>query len=402
MLLPEQVESLLRIYIAKNGKTNANFSKQVNKMSDGDKKQVLDAVKAQGLLERQAAVRRNYEASQRKAEEDSKILRLSKEEVFDDELDNEEVEEEDDHSSSKRIRYTDAEWDNLANIIFQMRQRHPLPPLIRLITRAIQQTFPANRRRKNSDATLRPILERIAQKEKDQQSQLATYHRYKQTIDTQGRLPSQEELVASLTDEELSGYKERLTAEIYQEAATNPPPELLEKIFEILPVSEVVAHYTPDELLGSIDLSIIVGRAAEGLTETWMLKGLQSVLAATPIPKPHATKHPAQSKPPAIPSPTRIRKPRVAILGCLPNQQNIIRERLKDRAELTFVEKSRGDNAIPDGQDVILHWARFARHSAQKYATEKAKDGCILIVHHGGISKIIEKIEDALKNRTPR
>jgi hypothetical protein len=89
-----------------------------------------------------------------------------------------------------------------------------------------------------------------------------------------------------------------------------------------------------------------------------------------------------------------VKKTKIAVIGMLPNQQQNLLERLSSLASFNFIDKNRKSKIDLDGQDFVIIMANFVSHSI---VCQAKNSGCgKLIVHYGGIEKLISKLNEIL------
>jgi hypothetical protein len=240
-----------------------------------------------------------------------------------------------------------------------------------------------------------------------------------------GKIPTREELITSLTNEELAKVKNRVLASLTPDdmqivkerlLASITPEEITTRfsqtVFDHHTPAQLIAMVDPEDILDCLPFSKVFGFVAEHFMESiGQFSGQFShfFTAHQEMPKPvrpapHKPAEPIQrttpitapAPTPAIPKVARVEKPKVTILGLKGDQQQNVLRQLGNRCNFTFIEADRTGKSIPDGQDVIVLWAKFSNHAIQSQAKSKVGQGTRLITHHGGLSEMIKKLEQVL------
>jgi hypothetical protein len=93
--------------------------------------------------------------------------------------------------------------------------------------------------------------------------------------------------------------------------------------------------------------------------------------------------------------------PVVVLIGLLGSQREHVRSKLKDIADLRFLETDKcKPSQLPKG-DLFVCWNRYARHGHSEAAQQAAPIGGY-IGHHGGLKEMITLISENLERRFPK
>lgn len=267
----------------------------------------------------------------------------------------------------KRVQWTDAEWEQVAETVYHTRLSDPGPNLLTLINRAVS-TLPKARQRKVLTVTnAQPLLALLEEKYK--------------------ALKACEREIQSCRDrmEHLNGqYKdpEQIMAELSDQEVWN---RFGDRIMNFVPQEDLLAQIDPELLLETIETPELASEAVRRLVEEY--------LRPTDTPQPQSTPEPMHkaiiSKTTAAPVVPRNRMSKVVIVGCLPNQQRILKESLKTVCDVQFAGK---DQSVPSGGDLYVCWVRFCSHATEKQCQIMAPVGRFLR-HSGGLTKMASKIQ---------
>jgi hypothetical protein len=281
--------------------------------------------------------------------------------------------------SRSMIIWTEDEWDKLAELVWRMRKNAPSDTLVSLAKRAMSQ-FPQDRQRNiRVNNELKPLIERLKIQDEQLLKLQDECNSLKARLENTQEAPSRDEILDSLDDEE-----------VYIRFG--------DRVLAALTPHEVISRYSQEMLLEHVQLPDMAGALVRGLLESWSsqkedteltstLKDLRAAIAAN-------SNKPKMPTPQVRPQATRL--PKVTVIGMKSNQMQEVQKRLGDRVNFNFVDKNRKADAIPTSQDVIVLWASFVTHAMQDQAKKAAANGTKLIVHHGGVEKMIKEIEGVL------
>lgn len=282
-----------------------------------------------------------------------------------------------------KIFWTDEEWDQIADLVWRTRKNDPTQSIINLCNK-IMDHFPKERRRKITNLkTLKPLIERLTEKDKSlldlsEQLQLCQL----EIDELQKELENRNDQLNQLTDEEIF---EKFGEKVLQNCSLNDvvgqfsAPEILSNI----PLNEIVNHYL------SLGMEFLTKKQNDQNELLLAIKDLVTFKNDSRPPMPTPFVRPSVVKP---------RLPKVAIVGLLPVQQQAIAKALDNKIALTFIDKNRKDGgAIPNHQDGIVVMANFVSHPIQNNVKNKIEGTKTqLIIHHGGTSELINKLNEAV------
>lgn len=298
------------------------------------------------------------------------------------------VEEETDERTPRlMIQWEDAEWDQLSDLVWRARKNDPTETLIGLVKKVMSQ-FPEKRRRNiRVLKEIEPLQQRLQKRDEEILASLEAYEYAKLRIieleQHQQAVPSRDEVLGTLTDEEiLQHYGQR--------------------VLHLYSPDDILKQYSPEVLLSNIQPADLAAQAIKTGVEMFLdtqkelVGAVRQLTAAVRQQQPRTTTH---GNKPSIPMPRPIgsKLPKVTVVGLLANQQAKVEERLSGRANFNFVDKNRKADGIPEGQDVILLAANFISHAMQSAAKKRVSGTTTkLVVHHGGVDMLVRKLDDIL------
>jgi polyhydroxyalkanoate synthesis regulator phasin len=288
-------------------------------------------------------------------------------------------------STDVRVRWTDEEWDRLAELVWRGRKKDPAESIIVLVEKA-QSQFPVDRRRKvNSKNLLGPMFERLTKLDErienvspgrvqELESQI---HRLQEQLKTSTR----HNVIANLTDHEVGvHFADRL-------------------LNDILTPDEVLNAYAPETLLSYVSDNELLAHAVKRGIELWQDRSNQFHHTIAELLKPHKKEEPKShdQRHQHHPKKDEPKLPRVTVVGLLSDQIHELEKRFKDVAKIHGVDKNRAADAFPQNQDVIILACNFITHGLQEQAQKHIKGTKTrLILAHGGMTTIIKKINEGI------
>lgn len=263
--------------------------------------------------------------------------------------------------TKRRVMWVDAEWDKLAEIVFHMRMSNTVDTVWDLANNAMSQ-FPENRRRVLNRVLCGPLTDRLSVKfarlQQDAEDSVAN----KMAADALRGKTDKEALLAELTDGEIRvRYGARL-----------------------------LDLYTPDELLNLVPNELILETIPlPTLAAETVRRYLESLSQPNEPVAVHVKSH---HRPRQLTVHKKERLPKVAVCGCLPGQQQILKDALGEICDFSFYGNS--ENPQP-GADFYVCWVRFVRHAVSDACKRYAKEGRY-VQAVGGLTNIIERVREAV------
>jgi len=266
-------------------------------------------------------------------------------------------------STGKKIPpLTEDESQSLAEMMWEVRSMDPTLTFQELVGRT-QEALPKEKRRKQVVAKHYPRVIEILKKIDGDHSRRATMETGK----------SKEEVLESLSDQDMQSLVPRVMPMIDIEAVIQSHPA--NQLLEYVPLPSIVTYLVMKGLDNWND-----GQVKAGMMLKSAVSSLQ-VLAEKGEAKPQGTiaQHAAL--------------PKIMVVGLLPDQQNIVYGAVGKKASLTFIDKNRATNIFTNNQNVVILMANFIDHGLQNHIKSRITNGTSMVIHHGGVSKLIERIQ---------
>jgi phosphoserine phosphatase len=279
-------------------------------------------------------------------------------------------------SGAKKVFWGEDEWDFLVAKVSSLSLKEPTTGIKNLAERIMQQ-MPEEQRRPAHAGLVSELNKRLIEYNRihwldiEQDLQVA-----KQEIARRKEAMSREEVIASLTDEEVQLFTP--------------------KIVDSLSPFDLVSRFSEQTILDCISTEAIVAKAfinicsqagehtrllEENLTMTTRL------LADLPQEK---IRRQLQEKP------APVRLPQVAFAGFKAEQIAIVAESLHGRIRIDVVDKNR--STFDSQADIIMLWTTFISHSFEAQVVKNMKKGARLIRFSGGLGTATKEIERALRS----
>jgi hypothetical protein len=278
-------------------------------------------------------------------------------------------------NNMKKVFWGEDEWDFLVSKVSALSLKEPTTGIKNLAERIMQQ-MPEEQRRPAHAGLVSDLNKRLIDYNRmhwidvEQELQAA-----KQEIARRKEAMSREEVIASLTDEEIQLFAS--------------------KIIDSLSPFDLVSRFSEQTILDCLSTEAIVAKAfinictqagehtrllEENLTMTTRL------LSELPQEK---IRRQLQEKP----APARL--PQVAFVGFKAEQIGIVAESLRGRIRIDVIDKNR--NTFDSQADIIMLWTTFISHSFEAQVVKNMKKGARLIRFSGGLGMAAKEIERALR-----
>jgi hypothetical protein len=195
-------------------------------------------------------------------------------------------------------------------------------------------------------------------------------------LDTRRAAPSREDILSSLSDDELI---ERFA----------------KRLLSIVPPDEVVSAFGTETILACLPTPSLVAFAMGQLFSEYAthsnlmeqnLAVLGRVLAEIPVEKIRR-----QAQLPGTPA----QLPKVLLVGFKPEQGGIIADRFYGRAKVETQDKNR-KNFSGTVADIIVVLVKFVPQTMVEQIRKAAKSPCRVILHTGGMETVAQEIERIL------
>jgi len=266
---------------------------------------------------------------------------------------------------SPKIEYDEHDRALLARKVWEIRKNSPTLSFTSLITKA-QDSLPREKHRKLINKNHFKWLARMLT-ENDAALEAA---RYKPITVPSQPIMSRDEILNSITNHELT--------------------TLIPKVLSIVDLDDLLHRYSTDQILDAIKSPAIISWLVSQAIMAWSDAQIQTNVSIRSLMQTvleNASKHEGSQKSEVVPS--RIK---IMIVGLLPDQQNVVYRAIGNAAKLTFLDKNQNSNIYTAHQNIVVVMADFISHSVQNQIKSKISNGTQLITHHGGISKLIERL----------
>ncbi|REJ65654.1 MAG: hypothetical protein DWQ31_17085 [Planctomycetota bacterium] len=277
------------------------------------------------------------------------------------------------------VRWTDEEWDEVAAAAHDKRITHPTKPLSWCVMEGQKEVLPEERRRKHwQQSMVEPIAQRFRRIDKERRKLANDWPSIQQKLQDARHLPTRDKLISDLvdgglTDEEVLVY-------------------FGERVLTQMTPSEVCAEFSPMEILSLIATPELAGCAVQRVVEDLFqreVKLTQRIIQqVVPAGDGQNGRHGKAAERP---------KPRIVLLGLIPDQIERVSRQFGDLANLTFVNKSRlRDDSIPQRADHVLVWGNFTSKKQKQVVKALCKKRGFADryeVHLGGFKGLVERIE---------
>lgn len=271
----------------------------------------------------------------------------------------------------KHIKWTDEEWDRLADFVFSMRLNNPEAAISNLYSRAIEQ-FPEDRRRPLQHAVTIKLSEMLLKRGQALKQVEDELNRLKTKLDT-GLVAPKEDVLDNLSDfEVLRRFKDRVLNLVSQE--------------------DLLSRIDPQQLLSAMPFADLAAFAVKRFfTESAHVEKVLPVVRNAQ-PKQEAEKPAMNNMVPQTEKPQRL--PRVALVGFKSQQAQEVMRRFSGRAECILMAQDLAKKTVPQSTDLIVHWARFSNHSTREKL--KASGAKMIEIPDGGLEAVCTRLEKSL------
>jgi len=263
------------------------------------------------------------------------------------------------------IRWTEEEWDKLAELVHAMRRNSP--DAIATLANRAQKQFPKDRQRPGilTTAALQPLVERIQKMDRDLQAKAEKCEEYAAKLTFFDNAPAtKDELLTSLSDEELRRH-------------------FMPRLLQMLAPSEAIAAFRIEQLLDAMttgDLAAIVAKRLVAQLERPINITVQSPEqreSRLPLPRPK----------------TNGRPKRVVIVGIKGDEPRHLREKVGCLCDLTFIEVEKLHQAsVPRNADIVIVWSKFVSHKHREIVLSAVGPARVQ-EHFGGMVQLVNRIE---------
>jgi hypothetical protein len=274
----------------------------------------------------------------------------------------------------KKVFWGEDEWEFLVTRVSALCLKEPTTGIANLAAR-IMKMMPEEQRRPTHAGLVSELNKRLIEYNRtkwleiDQELQAA-----KHELERRKAQPTREEVLSSLTKEELDG--------------------LTQQVVDNLSPHDLVSRFSEQTILDCISTEAVIANAfvkvcSNAGQHTRLLEEnltmLSRLLAEMPQEK---IRRQLQEK--AAPA----RLPQVAFVGFKADQIAIVADSLRGRIRLDVIDKNR--STFESQADIIILWTKFISHSFQTQVTLNMKKGARLIRFNGGLETAAREIERAL------
>jgi len=269
---------------------------------------------------------------------------------------------------SKRtvVRWTEEEWDRLAELVHPMRRNSP-DSIATLANRAPKQ-FPQDRQRPGilTTAALQPLIERVQEMDRDLQVKADKCDEYAAKLTFFEDAPAtKEELLNSLTDEEIV-------------------QRFLPRVLQVMAPADLVGSFRPEQLFASVSMADLAAATAR----RFVMDLERPIQVTVQVPEAREARHP-------VPAPkANGRKRRILIVGISNgDQRRIVNDSVGHLCDLRFLDgNSLRRDMIPTSVDGVIVWVKTMSHKSWEMV-RSAYPPRMISEHHGGIEQMIHQVE---------
>ena len=269
------------------------------------------------------------------------------------------------------IRWTEQEWDKLAELVFAMRRNTPEDSIAAMANRA-QKQFPKDRQRPGvlTMATVGPLIERIKQKDREQQAKADKCDELAAKLSFFEDAPAtRKELLTTLSDEEIRAH-------------------FLPRLLQMLAPVDVVAAFNSESLLDAMETANLAAVVARRLVADFK----RPINVVVQMPEQRLPAPPAQRQKVNTNGSNGKRK-KIVIVGTKGDQPRHLNERLGTIVELICIDVEKlHRESVPKNVDHVIVWSKFVSHHHREIvfsAVEPRK----ISEHFAGLTELGEFIE---------
>ena len=275
----------------------------------------------------------------------------------------------------KKVFWGEDEWNFVVSRVSALCLKEPTTGITNLAAR-IMQMMPEEQRRPTHAGLVTELNKRLIEYNRahwlDVEHELVTA---KAELDRRKAMPSRSEVLASLTDEEIQTFAQRILDDLSPDDLCSRFSE--QTILDCISPEAVISHAFTKTIAS-------VGQHTRLLEEN--LTMLSRLLAELPQEK---IRRQLQEKTAA---PARL--PQVAFVGFKAEQIAIVADSLRGRIRIDVIDKNR--NRFESQADIIIMWKKFISHSFETQIIQNMKKGARLLRFGGGLESAAREIERAL------
>ncbi len=271
------------------------------------------------------------------------------------------------------IRWSDAEWDMLAELVNAMRRNSP-DSIATLANRA-QKQFPRDRQRPGilTTVALQPLVERIQKMDRAIREKAEKCDEFAAKLTFFENVPTREQVLQSVTEEELRTH-------------------FVPGVLQMLAPADVLSAFPAEVLLEAIGTADLAGLAVKRMVRD-MLNRPVNVSVQMPEQRHAASTNRIKNASGQVNGYANGKRKRVVVVGTKGDQPRHLHERVGSIVDLTCIEAEKlHANAMPRNADYYVLWSRFISHSHRQTvfaAIEPRK----ISEHFAGLSELGDFIE---------
>lgn len=276
------------------------------------------------------------------------------------------------------IRWTEEEWDKLAELVLAMRRNSP--DAIATLANRAQKQFPKTRQRPGilTTAALKPLIDRVQRQERELQQKAEKCDELAAKLSFHEGAPStREEILETLDDDELCS-------------------RFLPRLLQIAAPVDIVSAFNVETLFGAVDTADLAGLLAKRLVID-LVKRPINVTVQVPESRPASRGKVSQNGQNGKNGQSingNGRKKRVVIVGTKGDQPRRLQEKIGATVDLTCIEVEKlHKDAVPRNADHVILWSKFVSHHHRRIVFDAVEPGRVS-EHFAGLTELTEFIED--------
>jgi hypothetical protein len=279
------------------------------------------------------------------------------------------------YTNTKKVFWGEDEWEFLVSRVSSLCMKEPTTGLTNLAAR-IMKMMPEEQRRPTHAGLITELNKRLIEYNRikwlDVERELQTA---KAELDRRKAAPSRQEVIDSLTDEEI----QHLTTKVIDNLS---PYDLCSRFSE----QTILDCISPDAVIAQAFMRVISHTTQHSKLLEENLTMLSRLLAELPTEKLRRQQQEKAAAPAKL--------PQVAFVGFKAEQIAIVVDSLRGRIRVDVIDKNR--SRFDSSADIIIMWKKFISHSFQSQITANMKKGARLIRFDGGLENAAKEIERAI------
>jgi hypothetical protein len=279
-------------------------------------------------------------------------------------------------NNTSKVFWGEDEWDFLVSKVSALALKEPTTGLACLAGRIMEQ-MPVHQRRPTHAGLVSDLNKRLIEYNREHWLEVEQELRTaKDELTRRKEALSREEVIASLTDEEIGQFTQRIIDNLSPDDLCSQFSE--QTVLDCISQEAVVAHAIAKSFARFGEHTRIL---EENLT---MLSRLLSELPQEKIRRQLQEKAAA---------PARL--PQVAFVGFKAEQIAIVADSLRGRIRIDVIDKNR--SRFDSSAEIIIIWTKFISHSFEAQVIQNMKKGARLIRFSGGLEAASREIDRAIR-----